>query len=177
MLAGRALALSISLVIAGCATTPRDPNRPIEPACDQSENCFYERNIRSFRVLDRRTVIVLVGSNQCPFKLEVDGFFCDLSASSFLAFNDNDGRICTYDRTYIAGGPFVRDDELCRVQQITPLTDDELLEEYANSGIVAPLPAKGSGELEVVEAEPPAAAGTAEVPPASGAMPETLVAP
>ncbi len=177
MLVGRALAISIVTAIAGCAATPRDPNRPIEPACDQSENCFYERNIRSFRVLDRRTVIVLVGSNQCPFKLEVDGFFCDLSVSSFLAFNDRDGRICTWDRTYIAGGPFVRDDELCRVQQITPLTDDELLEEYANNGIVPPLPAKGSGELEVVEAEPPAAAEATEVPPVSGAMPETSVAP
>lgn len=177
MLGGRALALSIFVSLAGCATTPRDPNRPIEPACDQSENCFYERNIRSFRVLDRRTVIVLVGSNQCPFKLEVDGFFCDLGVSSFLAFNDNDGRICTFDRTYIAGGPFVRQDELCRVQQITPLTDDELLEEYANNGIVPPLPAKGSGELEVVEAERPTATEAAETPTPPDAMPETLVVP
>ena len=142
------------LVIAACATGPTDPNRAARPACDQSVNCFYERNIRSFQVLDDQTVIVLVGRDQCPFKLELDGFFCDVSLSSFLAFDDPDGRICTWDRTFVVGGPFAREDEYCRVRQVTPMTDDELLEAYATSGLTPPLPAKGSGELEVVEEAP-----------------------
>jgi hypothetical protein len=158
----RPLVFSIPAMLAACASTPPDPNRPIDPACDQSANCFYERDIRSFRVLDNRTVVVLVGRNECPFKLEVDGFFCDLTISSFLAFNDSDGRICTWDRSFVASGPFIRDDEYCRVQQITPLTDDELLEAYATNGIVPPLPAKGSGELEVVEDDAPTAPASEE---------------
>ena len=165
------------VLVAACATTPPDPNRPIRPACDQSASCFYERDIRSFRVLDSRTVVVLVGRNQCPFKLVVDGFFCDLSVSAFLAFNDADGRICTWDRSFVAGGPFVREDEVCRVQQITPLTDDELLEAYATNGIVAPLPAVGSGELEVVEEDAPPS-GETETEPADEQAAEPLaVAP
>jgi len=159
--------LGVSALMAACASAPPDPNRPLEPACDQSASCFYEHNIRSFRVIDDRTVIVLVGRDQCPFRLEVDGFFCNLSVSSFLAFNDPDGRICTWDRSYVAGGPFVREDEYCRVQRVTPLTDDELLEAYATNGVVAPLPAKGSGQIEVVEEAPAAAPdeGEAEATP------------
>lgn len=143
--------LVMCLVIAACATTPADPNRAARPACDQSVNCFYERNIRSFQVIDDQTVVVLVGRDQCPFKLELDGFFCDVSLSSVLAFGDPDGRICTWDRSFVVGGPFAREDEYCRVRQVTPLTDDELLEAYATSGLRPPLPATGSGELEVVE--------------------------
>ena len=140
--------------MAACATTPDDPNGALPPACNQTVNCFYERNIRSFQVLNDRTVVVLVGRNQCPFKLELDGVFCDISFSSFLAFDDPDGRICTWDRTVVASGPFARADEYCRVRQVTPMTDDELLEAYATSGLAPPLPAKGSGELEVVEESP-----------------------
>jgi hypothetical protein len=176
MLVKRPLVLSVTALTAACAATPPDPNRPIEAACDQSAACFYERDIRSFRVLDNRTVVVLVGRNQCPFRLEVDGFFCDLSLSTFLAFNTRDGRICTWDRSFVAGGPFVRDDEYCRVQQITPLTDDELLEAYAANGIVPPLPARGSGELEVVEEEAPPPAPEPE-PEESPADPSAVAIP
>ena len=143
-----------AFVLAGCAGAPPSPNLAGEPVCDQDVRCFYERNIRSFRVLDDRTVVVLVGRNQCPFKLELDGFFCDLNMASFLSFNDADGRICRWDRTIVGTGPFAREGEFCRVSQVTPMTDDELLEAYATSGITPPLPARGSGELEVVEEEP-----------------------
>jgi hypothetical protein len=73
-----------------------------------------------------------------------------------LTFNDPDGRICAWDRTFVSGGPFAREDEYCRVSRVTPMTDDELLEAYATSGLRPPLPAKGSGELEVVEETPDA---------------------
>ncbi len=154
-------ALVLPLVLAGCAATPPNPNLARAPTCDQDARCFYERNVRSFRVLDNRTVVVLVGRDQCPFKLELDGFFCDLNMASFLAFNEPDGRVCRWDRTIVATGPFAREGEFCRVSQVTPLTDDELLEAYATSGIVPPLPARGSGEIEVVEEASPQ-----EVPPA-----------
>lgn len=162
------LHLVLPFVLAGCAGTPPDPNLARAPACDQDVRCFYERRIRSFRVLDNRTVVVLVGRDQCPFKLELDGFFCDVNMASFLAFNDADGRICRWDRSIVATGPFAREGEYCRVSQVTPMTDDELLEAYATSGLTPPLPAKGSGELEVVE-EPEQAI----VDPQEPAVPET----
>jgi len=155
-------AASVVLLIAGCASAPADPNRPRQPACDQSLSCFYERDIRSFQVLDDRTVVVLVGRNQCPFKVELDGFVCDLNFASFLSFNDPDGRICSWDRSFVIGGPFPRQDEYCRVRQVTPMTDDELLEAYATKGLTPPLPAKGSGEIEVVEEPPQETAPSAE---------------
>lgn len=160
------LALLSGTVVSACATAPPDPNQPVRPACDQSVDCFYERNIRSFQVLDDRTVIVLVGRNQCPYKLELDGFFCDIGMSSFIAFDDRDGRICTYDRSYVAGGPFTRETDDCRVRRVTPMTDDELLEAYATKGLAPPLPAKGSGELEVEEEAPTDAANGATAPEA-----------
>ncbi len=171
--------LATAALITACASAPPDPNRPLEPACDQSASCFYEHNIRSFRVIDDQTVIVLVGRNQCPFRLEVEGFFCNLSVSSFLAFNDPDGRICTWDRSYVAGGPFAREDEYCRVQRVTPLTDDELLEAYATNGVVAPLPAKGSGKIEVVEETPDEgeAEATSGAPAPSAAAEPLAVSP
>jgi len=167
--------LTLSLALSGCAASPPDPNLARAPACDQEARCFYEHNIRSFRVLDNRTVVVLVGRDQCPFKLELDGFFCDLNMASFLAFNDAEGRICRLDRTVVATGPFARESEYCRVSQVTPMTDDELLEAYATSGLAPPLPAKGSGELEVVEEEasqeepavPETAGGTGATTPAT----------
>ena len=162
------LHLVLPFVLAGCAGTPPDPNLARAPACDQDVRCFYERSIRSFRVLDNRTVVVLVGRDQCPFKLELDGFFCDVNMASFLAFNDADGRICRWDRSIVATGPFARQGEGCRVSQVTPMTDDELLEAYATSGLTPPLPAKGSGELEVVEEPEPAI-----VDPQEPAVPET----
>jgi len=164
-------------LLTGCATAPVDPNRPVIARCDQSANCFYERQIRSFQVLDNRTIVVLVGRDECPFKLELDGFFCDVTMASFLAFNDRDGRICTWDRAIVAAGPFPREDELCRVVEVTPMTDDELLEAYAIEGRVQPLPAKGSGEIEVVEESAPEASEPAEPKPADDTAATTPLRP
>ena len=143
-----------ALFLIGCAATPPDPGLANAPACPQDARCFYERGIRSFRVLDNRTVVVLVGRDQCPFKLELDGIFCNVRMASVLAFNDADGRICRFDRTIVATNPFAREGEICRVSQVTPMTDDELLEAYATNGLAPPLPSRGSGEIEVVEEEP-----------------------
>ncbi len=146
--------LLVPLMLAGCAGTAPSPNLANGPICNQDARCFYQRNIRSFRVLDNRTVVVLVGRDQCPFKLELDGFFCNLNMASFLSFNDPDGRVCRWDQTAVATDPFARNRDSCRVGRVTPMTDDELLEAYATNGLSPPLPARGSGELEVVEEEP-----------------------
>jgi hypothetical protein len=160
--------LSIGLFVAACATAPVDSERSARPACDQSLDCFYERNIRAFQVLDDESVVVLVGRDECPFKVQFEGFFCDMSMSVFLEFRDPDGRICTWDRTPVSTGPFPPEDtrilggrfprevDSCRVRSVTPMTDDELLEAYATSGLTPPPPAKGAGQIQVLQtpAEP-----------------------
>lgn len=54
----------------------------------------------------------------------------------------------------MVSGPFVRQDNDCRVREVEALNDDELIEAFAESGIVEPLPASGSGELIVVQEQP-----------------------
>ena len=163
----RLLVVSLGVVAAGCATTATDQGQAvIRTACDQRVDCFYERAVRDFEVLDHSTLVVFVGSERCPYRVTVDGFFCDLRMSAFISFRDADGRICRLDRSFIVGGPFTREDETCQIRDVEPLNDDELLETYVSYGLVEPLPATGSGELEVIEipGERNAAPGIEELP-------------
>lgn len=149
----RSLLVSLVLLIAGCATSATERGQAvIRTACDQRSDCFYQRAVRDFKVLDNTSLVVFVGSERCPYLVTVDGFFCNIRMSAFISFRDFDGRICNLDRAYIVGGPFAREDETCQIRAVESLNDDELLETYASYGIVEPLPAIGSGELEVVEA-------------------------
>ncbi len=148
----RSLAAPLIIVIASCATTATERDQAlIRTACDQRTDCFFQRAVRDFKVLDNTTFVVFVGSDRCPYRVTVDGFFCNLRNSAFISFRDFDGRICSLDRSYIVAGPFAREDEYCQIRAVEPLNDDELLEAYAAYRIVEPLPPIGSGELEVVE--------------------------
>jgi hypothetical protein len=51
--------------------------------------------------------------------------------------------------TYRNRGVGADHNDQCRVLQITPLTDDELLEVYTEKGVQSPLPPVGSGEVTV----------------------------
>ena len=158
------------LFIAGCASTATETGQSVvRAACDRRADCFSQRAIRNFEVLDRTTLVVFVGAERCPFLVTLDGFFCDLRSSAFIGFQDFDGRICTLDRSYVVGGPFRRDDEYCEVRRVEPLNDDELLETYASYGKVDPLPATGSGELEVIET-----GGEEQIAPPSEEAPTAL---
>lgn len=148
----RSLVIAAVLAVAGCATTATDSGQTvIRTACDQRAECFYQRAVRDFKVLDNTTLVVFVGGERCPYLVTVDGFFCNLRMSAFISFRDFDGQICSNDRSYIVAGPFTREDETCQIRDVESLNDDELLETYASYGVVEPLPAIGSGELEVVE--------------------------
>lgn len=70
----------------------------VERTCGVEE-CFFERDIREFEVLDQTHVIVYTGAQRCPFHLEVRGTLCDLTFAPELYFsrrNDPD--------TVVAGG-------------------------------------------------------------------------
>jgi len=145
---------SIAL-LGGCATRPPDNGiEPLRAACNTRSNCFNPNNIRAYQPLDNTTVIVFIGPNRCPFQVTMDGFFCSVRGSPQIAFLDFDRQVCTLDRTPVVTGPFSRQDNDCRVRDVEPLNDDELLEIFAEYGIVEPLPASGSGELVVVQEEP-----------------------
>lgn len=160
--------ISLSVLLAtlsvagGCASTAPDTGiEPLRAACNLRTNCFNPNNIRAYQPLDDSTVIVFVGPNRCPFRVAIDGFFCSLRGSASIAFLDFDNQICNLDRTPVVSGPFVRQDNDCRVREVEALNDDELIEAFAESGIVEPLPASGSGELIVVQEQPPQPAAEA----------------
>lgn len=58
-----------------------------ERACNVKD-CFFARDVRSFDVIDRSTLIVYVGSQHCAFRVELRGTFCDLTYAPELVFTD-----------------------------------------------------------------------------------------
>ena len=147
----------ICLVLTACSST----GEPRIPAGCSMTDCFFERSIRDFDVLENETVIVFVGAQRCPYLLKLDGFLCDLRGAPYLEFEDVDERICPFDRSFVHAGPFAgtRVDELCRILEVKPLTDDGLLEAYVEEGILPPPPPTNPAEIQVrepAEQRPPA---------------------
>jgi hypothetical protein len=143
------LLTAVCLSFTGCATTT-STEMSTRPACNPRSQCFNQGAVRDFRMLDRDTILVEVGANRCPYVVEVDGIFCDLGFASTIAFQNRNGRICSAGRSYIISGPFTRSrEDVCRVRDVRSITDDELLERYAASGRLPPLPPIGPGVLEV----------------------------
>jgi len=154
----RSLAAPLILLASGCTTTGSESGQaPVRAECDQRTNCFNQRAVRDFSVLDNSSVVVFVGPQRCPYLVRVDGFYCNLRNSAFISFQDFDGLICSLDRSQVYGDLFGGRDEYCEIRSVEPLNDDELVETYAADGKVEPLPATGSGELEVIETDEEAA--------------------
>jgi len=137
------------LTLIACSST----GEPRIPAGCSMTDCFFERSVRDFDVLENETVVVFVGAQRCPYLLKLDGFLCDLRAAPYLEFEDIDGRICSFDRSFVHAGPFggTRVDELCRILEVKPLTDDGLLEAYVEEGILPPPPPNDPAEIQVRE--------------------------
>lgn len=51
------------------------------------EDCFYERDVRDFDVIDQSHLIVYTGSQRCPFHVELRGTLCDLTFAPELYFS------------------------------------------------------------------------------------------
>lgn len=78
---------AVACALVGCASSStRDDTQPLSRACTVSK-CFFERDIRSFEVIDKTTVIVYVGAQRCPFQIKLQGFACDMTFAPFLAFH------------------------------------------------------------------------------------------
>jgi len=57
----------------------------VERACGGNE-CFFERDIRGFEVIDQTHLIVYIGSQRCAFHVEVRGAACDMTFAPELYF-------------------------------------------------------------------------------------------
>jgi hypothetical protein len=62
-----------------------DTTQPVERACSV-DDCFTEREVRDFEVVDQTTLIVYVGSQRCAFRVELRGTFCDLTFAPEIYF-------------------------------------------------------------------------------------------
>jgi hypothetical protein len=59
---------------------------PVERACSVVNECFFEREIRGFEVIDKTHVIVYIGSQRCAFHVELRGTACDMTFAPELYF-------------------------------------------------------------------------------------------
>jgi hypothetical protein len=57
----------------------------VQRACEIAD-CFLERDVRDFDVIDETHVIVYVGAQRCAFHVEVRGTLCDLTFAPELFF-------------------------------------------------------------------------------------------
>jgi hypothetical protein len=62
-----------------------DTTQPLERACTVKD-CFTERDVRDFEVIDQTTLIVYVGSQRCAFQVELRGTFCDMTFAPEIFF-------------------------------------------------------------------------------------------
>jgi hypothetical protein len=136
----------------------------------RTSNCFNDSDVRDFEVVNDETMIIYVGRQRCPFLVRVNQISCDLTFIPDVHFIKTRGRterfgsnrICIYE-TGIAldtagfgsrnlGGVGQIDPASgrsldCRVQELRPVTDDELIEIYVDERLVAPPPPIGTGEI------------------------------
>ncbi len=80
--------LCLGLLAAAAAYGQRnkdDDTDATKRACSVSD-CFFERDIRGFEVVDRTHLIIYVGSQRCAFHVELSGSQCDLSFAPELYF-------------------------------------------------------------------------------------------
>jgi uncharacterized protein DUF6491 len=77
-------------VLAMAATAHAQRNRDegteaTKRACSV-EDCFFERDIREFEVVDQTHIIVYTGAQRCAFHIELRGTMCDLTYAPELYF-------------------------------------------------------------------------------------------
>jgi hypothetical protein len=84
-----------------------DTTQPVERACSVKD-CFIEREVRDFEVIDQTTLIVYVGSQRCAFQIELRGTFCDLTFAPEIYFHSPSDFERNDDRDIFAGSPSSR---------------------------------------------------------------------
>ena len=74
----------------GCRARRRRNRRTTLAATKRAcgvEECFFERDVRDFEVIDQTHLIVYTGSQRCAFHVELRGTLCDLTFAPELYFS------------------------------------------------------------------------------------------
>ena len=98
----RLTAVVVALLVSGCAGTQIDATQPVDRACTVSE-CFLEREVRDFEVLDATTLVVYVGAQRCAFKVQLYGTFCDLTFAPEVYFRSGSEALTSTNPDVLAG--------------------------------------------------------------------------
>jgi hypothetical protein len=80
----------LGLLVAVAAQGQRNRDKGDDTAATKRacsvEECFFERDVRDFEVIDQTHVIVYTGSQRCAFHIELRGTMCDLTFAPELYF-------------------------------------------------------------------------------------------
>jgi hypothetical protein len=80
------LCLGLAVTVAAQGQRNKDDDTAaIRRACSVAD-CFHERDVRDFEVIDQNHVVVYTGSQRCAFHVEVRGVLCDLTFAPELYF-------------------------------------------------------------------------------------------
>lgn len=111
-----------ALLVVGCASTPVNGDQPVARACTVSK-CFHQRDVRDFEVVGQTTLILYVGAQRCPFKVELRGAFCDMTFAPSINFHK---------------GEIQRRDEITDIfgsQRLGRITDDKICSNDIQVGV------------------------------------------
>jgi hypothetical protein len=92
------MCLALLVAVAAHGQRKKDDDTTAAKRACSVEECFNERDVRDFEVIDQTHVIVYTGSQRCAFHIELRGTFCDLTFAPDLYFSrvgdidDLDGR-------------------------------------------------------------------------------------
>lgn len=104
------IGLPLLAVALTCDAAPKrnrrsvDTTQPVDRACSV-QDCFIEREIRDFEVVNQTTLIVYVGSQRCAFQIELRGTFCDLTFAPDIYFHSPNDFERNDERDIFTGSP------------------------------------------------------------------------
>jgi hypothetical protein len=81
------LCLGVLAMAAAHAQRNRDDDSEATKRACSVEDCFFERDIREFEVIDQTHLIVYTGSQRCAFHVELRGTMCDMTYAPELYFS------------------------------------------------------------------------------------------
>ncbi len=129
----RCAAAVIPLAMAGCASGQLGTDAGTAAPCETTD-CFSQRDVRDFEVVDGDTVVVYVGPQRCPFVVELQAVTCELSFTPAIAFFQTavgsagrltpvaSNRVCTTTRGLVLYtgimSPFIGQQEIGRASPI-----------------------------------------------------------
>ena len=76
------LAIALGLTVSWSAQVAAQSKKCLEM------NCFSERQVRDFEIIDRDTMVIYVGRERCAYKVKVDSLYCDLTFLPEVDFFD-----------------------------------------------------------------------------------------